>query len=500
MKYRLEISVFICGAVVMILEIVGGRILAPYLGTSVIVWTGLIGIILGSLSLGYWLGGKLADKKPTYKEFSLIIFTAAIFIGTTALCKSLILILVQNMFIGIRSKLLLATAILFTPSSILLGAVSPYAVKLKIKNLDESGSTVGNLYAISTIGSILGTFLAGFVLISFLGNTKIIFLLSMTLLFTSFITHSGHIPKSKILIMLFFIFCFFETELLDKVYTEKDLILTVDTPYQEAKVFEGLDNATKRPIRYLITDNGPYFMRNLRQAVMYLDGDDLAMQPLKFFDLSRHFKPDFKYALMIGGGGYAYPRHYLKNFVTARIDVVEIDPKITELAEKYFKLTGNHRLAIYHEDGRIFLNRAKNKYDVIFVDAFRSAIPPFQLTTKEAAQKIHDLLIEDGVVLINIVSAIEGEKGKFLRAEYATFKTIFPYVYLFPVRDHGNGLCVQNIILVALKSKKNPIFKNDAQNLNEYLQHLWDKEVKTDMPILTDDYAPVENYILKIFA
>lgn len=173
-KYLLEIVVFVCGAVVMIFELVGSRVLGPYFGTSIVVWTSLIGIILGSLSLGYYLGGKIADKKSSFKGLSLIIFFAAISIGLTVIIKDFWLFVLQNSFTDIRTSSVLASLSLFLPASVFLGMVSPYAVKLKLKNLNTSASTVGTLYAISTIGSIFGTFLSGFYLIPHFGTNKLL--------------------------------------------------------------------------------------------------------------------------------------------------------------------------------------------------------------------------------------------------------------------------------------------------------------------------------------
>src|SRR3990167_468595 len=146
-KYFLELIVFICGAQVMILEMVGSRVLAPYLGTSLFVWTSLIGVILGCLSLGYYQGGKLADKKGNYKVLSLIIFLAALAVGILSLSKEPVLFYLQRNLTDIRLAASLATTILFGPASILLGMVLPLASKLKIKSLESSGTTVGTLYA-----------------------------------------------------------------------------------------------------------------------------------------------------------------------------------------------------------------------------------------------------------------------------------------------------------------------------------------------------------------
>src|SRR3989338_163916 len=170
-QYKLELIVFLSGAVIMILELTGSRVLAPYLGNSTFVWTSLIGVILGRLSIGYWLGGKVADQKASYENFSLILMIAGVLIGLTTIGKEIILQFIQNSTQSIRIGSLIASIIIFAPASIFLGMVSPYAIRLKIKSIEKSGRTVGNLYALSTIGSIVGTFLAGFWLIAYFGHT-----------------------------------------------------------------------------------------------------------------------------------------------------------------------------------------------------------------------------------------------------------------------------------------------------------------------------------------
>lgn len=492
-KYILEIIVFICGAVVMILELVGSRVLAPYVGTSIIVWTSLIGIILGSLSLGYWWGGKIADKKQDYKTFSFIIFIPAIYIGLITFLKSIVLDFLQSTITSIHIGATISTLILFAPPSVLLGMVSPYAVRLKIKDLNSSGTTVGSLYAISTIGSIAGTFLAGFFLIAYFGSTNILLILSIVLIIVSFIAYLKNIPLLKIVILLSLVAGIVALNSY-AAFLKKQGYIDVDTQYNRILIYENSDDKTNRPILSMITNPRE------TQSSMFLDEDnDLVIDYTKYYRLARHFNSDIKHSLMIGGAGYSYPKDYLNKFTTAKIDVVEIDPMLTELARKYFNLKDDKRLTIYHEDGRTFLNKTKNKYDAIFGDAFSSLYSiPYQLTTKETVKKMHNILNDGGVVLVNIISAIEGEEGEFLKAEYATFKTVFPQVYLFPVKDVNDGLLVQNIMLVALKTKQKPTFKSNDPELNDYLKHLWKREIKKDIPLLTDDYAPVDNYIVKI--
>lgn len=489
-KYILEISIFICGAVVMVFELVGSRVLGPYFGTSIFVWTSLIGIILGSLSLGYYFGGKIADKKPSFESLALIIFLAAIFIGLTTFLKDFLLVYLQTQFADTKIASVIASIFLFLPASVLLGMVSPYAVKLKMENLNTSGSTVGNLYAISTTGSIFGTFLCGFYLIPKFGTNNLLIILSITLIVVSLALSLKKNFKIKLSTLVIVIICWFTANEL-KNFDEKNGFIDVDTAYNRIWIYDRIDKRTDQLVKIM-------GINNENHSSMFLNSDELVNEYTKYYHLAAHFNPDFKKALMLGGAGYSYPKSFLLKYPEAKIDVVEIDPKITELAKEYFRLGENPRLTVYHEDGRVYLNKTKEKYDVIFGDAFTSRYSlPYQLTTKEAVQKKYDILNDNGVVILNIISSIEGEKGEFLRAEYATYKNIFPQVYLLPVNYKDDGTKAQNLILVALKSTKEQEFTDANPELNEYLQHLWKKEIIMDMPILTDDYAPVDYYINK---
>ncbi len=210
-----------------------------------------------------------------------------------------------------------------------------------------------------------------------------------------------------------------------------------------------------------------------------------------------HFMPELENALMIGGGAYSYPKDFLANHENANLDVVEIDSELTELAKEYFGLEDDPRLTIFHEDGRIYLNSAEKQYDAIFQDAFSSSLAiPYHLTTVEHIQNMYDALTEDGVALVNVISRMEGEGGKFLSAQYHTYKEVFPYVYLFPVQYPEDADIAQNIMLVATKSEKN--LSSENSELNNYLNHYWKKEIPNYLPILTDDFAPVDQYTLKM--
>jgi len=200
---------------------------------------------------------------------------------------------------------------------------------------------------------------------------------------------------------------------------------------------------------------------------------------------------------MIGGGAYSYPKDFLSNHPDAEMDVVEIDAGLTELAKKFFSLSDSPQLKIFHQDGRVFLKNTENKYDVIFIDAFASSVP-FHLTTKEFVDSVFEHLNDGGVVIMNIIASVEGENGKFLRAEYSTYKLFSDFVRILPVQRPENGNAVQNLILVALKPDAST-GTVQAVRFNEYLGYAWTGDIKTDVPALTDDFAPVDQYLVKVF-
>jgi len=492
-RYGLELIVFITGAVVMALELVGSRIVAPYLGTSIYVWTSLIGVILASLSLGYYWGGRLADKKPDYRTFSLLILSSAFLVGIISLIKTPVLVSISKFVSDIRLAAVLAATLLFAPASAVLGTISPYAIRLRMKDLEHSGATVGRLYAISTVGSIIGTFLAGFFLISFFGSRNILIFLSMTLFCVYFLASFGDNSRSGkttaiILITMLLSAFFFQTSQAD------NNIIDLDTNYSRIIIEERYDSAISKKVRFIRVDR-----KWAQGAVIIGEPDELFFDYSGFYRLAEHFNPGNKKALLLGGGVYTLARDYIKRNPGGSIDVVEIDPQFTSLAKEYFYLTDHPGIKSIHEDGRTFLNREKKKYDLIFIDVFKSsASPPFHMTTVETIKSASDLLNENGVVIMNIYSAIQGPKGKFFRAAYATIKSVFPQVYVFPVQYPLYGEESQNIIIIALKSDMPPDIVRFDPEMEKYLSHMWKYKIDCDLPVLTDEFAPVEHYLVEV--
>lgn len=483
-RYALEFAVFICGAVVMVYEITGSRILAPYYGTTTFVWSTLIGVILASLSFGYWIGGRVSDKNPTINQFALIVLVSSIFICITGLFKETILSFFYSPEGGNKLSLLFVAIILFAPASILLGMVSPYAIRLRNTALQTTGKTVGNLYAISTIGSIIGTFLSGFVLIPLVGNTKIQFILSGVLALTYLIL----IPfrssdKSTLLLSLIIVAlsCYgFSTVRLS--------IIDVDSSYNRLFIYETTHKVSGKKIKLLQINDHP-------NSAIYPDSDSLVYPYTQFYaNLAKSLKEQPVRILIFGGGGYTIPTHFHTLFPNSSIDVVEIDETITELAKQHFGLQSSDRMDIYSTDGRSFLNQSTDYYDLIIWDVFNSGTSvPFELTTLETVKSVYNHLNKNGTVMLNMIASFGGKNSAFMSAEYATYKSVFENCLVFGVESGTNKTLMQNIILMSAK-QTDPMSVLDSKAVSELSTHSYSGEIHTDM-ILTDDFSPA-NYLL----
>ena len=488
MKTRLEWIVFICGACVMVLEMVGSRLMAPYLGTSLFVWTSLIGVILGCLSLGYWFGGLLADRKPEMKTLSGVIFFAGVSVSAVALAGDPVLYLIQSSLVDVRIGAVIATLILFGAPSTLLGIVSPYAVRLKLSRVESGGSAVGGLYALSTLGSIVGTFLAGFFLLSFFSHRVILFLISLTLIFLAMTVANSRWGRLSCLMAFILVSgSSFLPPFVQSVMGQG--FVETQSAYNRIWVYNAFLEG--RPIRVLQVNDA-------NDSAMYTNSDELALVYTRYFRMAGHFHPQIDHALMIGGGAYSYPKYFLKEFPLATMDVVEIDPKLTQIAEQHFSLQTQDRLHIFHEDARTFLNTTKSRYNVIFGDVYMSYSVPFHLTTKEAIQKIQERLNDNGLFIMNVISSVEGDNGRFLRALIKTLDGSFKQVLVFAVDDPEDGARPQNLIVLAFKTKEKRKFFSDDPEMNHFLSHIWTRDILRDMPVLTDALAPVERYTARL--
>ncbi len=485
----LEVIACAGGALVMILEMTASRILAPHLGTSLVVWTSLIGVVLAFMALGAWIGGRAADRRPSTRLLARILAAAGLAVAATASVHPWVGARISEAFPGLHAAALTASVLLLGAPSILFGMVTPFVIRLRLKSVGTSGGTVGRLYALSTAGSIAGTFLGGFVLVAWFGSTQILFgvgaaMFILAALAVGRIGFGGAAATAALL-------C---SAALSQSYGVPRLAdgrpALTETPYNALIVREGR-TADGRAVRVLVTDPGK------AQAAVYPDQPEELVFPYTWFfgDGAALMSTPPSRILMLGGGGYSMVRNLLRPAGPlgpgVRLDVVELDPGMTRVAREYFGIPDDPGLRIVHEDARRFLNRSTETYDLIYVDVFSSEFSvPFHTATVEAAAALRRCTSPDGVVLINIISALEGQGGRLLQAVRGSLRTAFAHVETFAVHDPDSRDQAQNIILVAYDAAV-PTWPD------RFAAHrvIPDEE---GVPPLLDDYAPVERYVLPL--
>lgn len=477
LEYRYELIALLVGAIIMVLEIVGARVIAPRFGSSVYVWTAVIGVILGALSVGYWYGGKMADRKATDQGLSVILVLSALVLLVSLLTREISMAIALVPGVDVRIQALAASVLMFAPVNFLMGMVSPYVAKLKISHLATAGSSVGRLYAAGTVGSIVGTFAAGYWLIALMGSRTLGLSLILGLLVASFMASHKGMLWQRLVLAAAVIGLLFTPPFERATYADIRLVYDGDSAYTRWQVVE--TEKEGRVSRLLISD----WM--VAQSGIYVDKPE---EPL--FDYIRAFMRVAeangpKKVLLIGGGTYTLPMMLTNKYPDSRIDVVEIDPKLDEVATRFFDYKASERIRLVHADGRTFLNENREQYDLILIDAFSSMVPPFQLTTREAVQRLAHSLAPDGVVAVNLIGARVGELSAFTNAEYATYLDRFKNVEVMMAGSAIAANVRQNLILIA---------GYEGQRVEKVKRALGSAVTSELVPgrVLTDDFAPVE--------
>lgn len=483
--------VFVSGAIVMVLELIGSRLLAPFFGNSLFVWTSLIGVMLGFMALGGFLGGRLGDKRLSMSVLFWILIAASLSIALVAFTEGALLPRLAEGS-SLRVAAVLSAALLFAIPSTLLGMVSPYCTRLRLHALADSGATVGSLYALSTIGSITGTFAAGFWLIARVGSHDLVawlaaavFALALAVAAPFTLKRSAALAGSALVIVA----------AMQATGTHAG---SIDTQYDRYFIGHEIEASTLRPVATLSRD------ANSIESAAYTDnGEPYLLEYYDYYDLALASVPSVDRTLLIGGGAFAYPRHQLVKYPKSTTDAVEIDPDLVDVARSTFALTDDPRLNVIVEDGRTFLNGSTGTYNAILIDAFKSASSiPYQLTTYESMRNCYRLLDSDGVVAMNIVASADGPGSRFLWAEYVTLKQVFPQVEVFAVFDAGSPDEIQNVSVIASKSETVDLLetlKGISPDLTA--RRIDPATMSTSVAgarLITDDFAPVDQYLMDL--
>jgi spermidine synthase len=498
-RWLLHAVVFVCGAVLMGLEIVGSRMLAPYFGNSIFVWGSLISVVLAALSLGYWLGGLIADRWPRPAVLAGLIALPGILIALLPFVYPALNRAIAGSEMGARLGPLVSSVLLFLIPSVFLGMISPFAVRLQARAVASVGSTAGGLYAISTAGSILGTLATAFYLIAVLGVANIVHALGLTLLaVAAAIFAAGRQTGRATTAVLLGV-----ALLAGFVWSEKSRAAEPGLLLEEDSFYNHIRLAESGGLRYMDFEN-------LRQSAMVIDDPyELRLRYTRFLALPLTLRPEPKRVLILGLGGGSFPKRLHRDFPDVAIDVVDIDPAVVAIAKRYFQVPEDGRLRLHIRDGRRFIRETREQYDLIYLDAYNSDTIPFHLTTREFLQEAAAHLAPGGVLVSNIIGSLRGPESAFFRAMYLTNDATSPKIYTVPVYRIEAGIVPLgeiNIIVMATRDterlSRGALIARagrvggklvPATDLTEYAAHVMELPVETsDVPVLTDDFAPVE--------
>ncbi len=443
----LIVTAFCSGASVMIVELAGNRILAPWFGNSLYTWTGLIGVILMSISAGYYLGGYLADKRPNYAVLAHLLAVAA-----------LLTILIPIFQGGVEEAIddanlilgpVLATALLFAVPGCLLAAVSPFSVRLISLLSDDTriGLSAGYIGMSSTLGSVAGTFGSGFVLIPQM-NLRMIFLstgLGLALLaIVGYLLFSLTVRRNKSLATgAIAIFAFLAVAVaFSTTPGSSDVLHDETTFYHRIRVTES-PTANGDRLRTLLLDT-------TEEGAQYVDSRETPVghEYQRYWQLAKLFTPDLKTAAFLGGGGFAMPEALSDAFPNARVDVVEIDPAVIEVGRKYFRVDEYPLMNAVADDARRFLRRTDTRYDMILGDAYSGVrCVPAHLVTKEFFELVKNRLTDRGIFVVDIPGCMEGEDSRMFRSVMKTISEVFAEHCVFSTSQDPAEW--QNIFIVA---------------------------------------------------
>jgi len=529
----LPLVIFLAGMASMSLQLIGSRLLAPHFGSSIFIWTSLIGVMLGFMALGNFIGGRLADARPQTDLLFWILVLLSASISLVAMVGAWSL----GLFVEIeslRTGMVLGSVALFAIPCTLFGMVLPTAIRLRMNAVTDSGANIGSLSAISMMGNIAGTFATGFWLIALVGSRSLLAWLALLVLIlaaTMGLTlgrarntdwyQSGRNPaanpttKAAALIVAAALVA--GAFIWHPPAANLQGMRVFDTLYEiylvgEQNVASADPEVGARPVRFLA--NSP----RAWESAVYAD----TLEPhyfsyYAFYDLAAevaavHSAGDPN-SLMIGGGAFVYPHFFFDQFPQAHMDVVEIDAALVQEAEDHFGFVQPANMDIFLEDGRMLLNRAVSAnrlagagaqmsygpYDLVILDAFNSANSvPFQLTTRESMQHCADLLTDDGLLVMNLIASLRGEGSEFLASQYLTLQQVFQQVEVFKVTDRVILADVpRNVAIIASNSTSFDL----RRSIEEANPELAQRRITPDMEnaiILTDDFAPVDQMLMNV--
>jgi spermidine synthase len=494
--WALRLLVVTAGMTTMGTEMAAARLLQPFFGASTIVWANIIGLILIYLSIGYWYGGKVADRHPHARGLSLLTLAAAVTIAIVPFIAGPVLRMsvggIDSVEVGTVVGSFIGTLLLFIVPITLLGMVPPYAVRLALRDVGSSGEVAGGLYALSTVGSILGTFGSVLFLIPAIGTrrTMLVFALALALLS---LPGLWKVTRGRMLVLA--------------AALGIGVLLAIPVGFVKAApgtkvLFE--QESTHQFVQVLEDDEGRRLLSlNEGWAVHSVWEDDTVLTGNiwdRFLVLPALRETDGTDSqgelrmLVIGNAAGSGARMYAKYRPNVEIDGVEIDHVVSEAGYEYFDMPRDN-LTVHTADGRPFIERSDERWDVILIDAYRQPYIPFYLTTKEFFEEVEEHLAPGGVLAINVGSS--PDDNRIQEAVGATMRSVLPSVYRHQAVQY-NELIVATKEPATQAALSERLLGSDLAS-NAEVGHLF-RRMAADLQevepaperVLTDDHAPVE--------
>ena len=484
------VIIFLSSALVLVLEMVAARLIAPFVGVSLYSWTAIIGTVLAGLSIGNWIGGVMADREASQRAAGFVLLAAAASAFMILLILPRIAGPIQTSELSLAGSSLALTMALFFLPALLLGIVTPLLTTLALQHSERTGHIIGMMHALAALGSIFGTFATGFWLVQWFGSRNLVLASAIALaILAAPLLKKAHVIASATGLFLFLILvqspigyaspCDVES----RYFCMRIVDAGAEVPYGEA--------------RALILDH-------LKHSTNHREDPELIAAPyLHLIDQlgRRHTqnmeKPAWFFA---GGGAYTLPRAVNLYEPDARIVVAEIDPAVTEIArEKLYLDTGN--MEVIHEDARVALARQPEQaFDVLVGDVFHDISVPYHLLTREFAALVKSRLKPDGLYVMNLVDGFPD--AKLLKSHYKTLRQEFDHVDIW--LDHVSDEPTRMTYIVSAHNNKDPMPERILDNrfgrqwINITEPALSAGTDIDELPLLTDDFVPVERLLSEL--
>ncbi len=413
-RYRLQIISFVTGFALLTYELAAARVLAPSIGSSTYVWTGVIGVIIAALSLGFFVGGRLADRRNRAIDLvALLLLASAMAVGTLISYEGLLDSIVESIPDS-RVQAIVAALVLFAPTSFFIGTTSPYLAKLNVQSLKSTGQAIASLDMFNAIGGIAGTFVTGFILFGYIGAHQAIGLVVVLLLVVSWLIAPRLYIGKRAVASAVLLLC----ALTPAAVTQG--VVKIDTASAHYEVITGFIG--QRSVVGLVTGPGGTQSAVYRSGV----GDPVFWYTREASRLAILRQPDS--VLVLGGGAFTVPQYLSDQLPDSTIDVVEIDPELEAISRDHFGYTSPRNVTEVFTDARAYVNQTNKRYDVIIVDVYGDASIPFTFMTKEYGTALAGILNPDGIVIANIIGGMEGECRQVLASVDAAYRSSLPHV------------------------------------------------------------------------